>query len=271
MTKRILAALGALGVLLLALSKIGETPIAPGYPTGFHPSASCPSPGALCFETDAEDVRVLVNLSLRQSGASVGTWTADLSDGTRLTARARRISGNLWNLRIASDTAGGWRKFLWQNGAVLTVRNQSASQLFLHDWTIYPEKASRDSKARARWRTIWFFICLAFFIVGAVAAVADQLTKQPERPELSRQILALIHSVVAEIEGTSEPETQQIRKLLELILIRGVPANEALERVAPGQSTVARSALFFRTRAKFRNHWLTLLTMLDDHLDPLDP
>jgi hypothetical protein len=268
--KRILAALGALSVLLLALSKIGETPIAPGYPTGFHLAENCSSPNALCFETDAEDVRVLVNLSLRQSGTPAGPWTAELSDGTRLAASARRVSGNLWEVRIASDTTGGWRKFLWQNGAVLTVRNRSASPLLLRDWTIYPEKASRDSKARARWRTAWFFICLAFFIVGAIAAVADQLTRQPERTELSQQILVLIRYVVAEIEGTSTMETQQIRQLLELVLTRGVPVTEALERVAPGQSTVARSALFFRARAKFRNHWTTLLAMLDDYLDPLD-
>jgi hypothetical protein len=81
----------------------------------------------------------------------------------------------------------------------------------------------------------------------------------------------MIRSVIAEIEGISEAETRQIRELLNQVLLRGVPVSEAVERVAPGQTAVARSALFFRARAKFRSHWLTLLTMLDDHLDPLGP
>jgi hypothetical protein len=268
--KRLLPALAALSALLLAVSKFGETPIAPGYATGFGSSANCREPQALCFETDAGDIAALVDLTVRQPGGSIEPWIAELSDGTRLSTVPARVSTDTWRVRIATpDTSLRWKKFVWQSGAVLILRNRSVHRPTLLDWSVYPEKGSRDSKARARWRQTWFVICLVCFLVSAVAVVVGQFTRQPPTPELRDEVFALIRAVIAEVEGSSEGETRQIRELLDDVLLRGVPVTQALERVASGASAVVRQRLFFRARAKFRDHWTTLLGLLNDYLDLL--
>ncbi|HEX8361514.1 MAG TPA: hypothetical protein VF613_15475, partial [Longimicrobium sp.] len=69
--RRGLAVMGAISVILLALTRIGVSPVAPGLATGFHPEQACPA-GSVCFATDGGDINALATLWVESTAGPTG-------------------------------------------------------------------------------------------------------------------------------------------------------------------------------------------------------
>lgn len=263
--RSILAAAGGVGVIVVALTKIGNTPVAPGVDTGFRgPIVSCPR-GSVCFETDGGDLKTLVTLWVRENQTPSGTWHAELVKGAKLSVVAERAPSHGTKLTISKvDTALARSKFDWPSGVTLRVWNDSTRPFIVEDWRLdVPDKEGFDSEGRARWRQMWFVICLILIVVVVVAAISEQLRKSPE-PEwdLSRIGTELARVTISQIEGDPADETPIVRGLLETVILKGVLVDHALAKVAPNRSRARQQQLWLSASNRFRRQWLANLSRL---------
>jgi hypothetical protein len=267
--KRLFTGLAAVSVILLALTKIGVTPIAPGLDTGFQQSSPCVRT-TLCLETDGGDLKALVTLWVRRSGVYPAAWHAELSDGTRLAVRAEPVARQEWRLSIARpDTTSQLAKFSWPSGLTLKVWNDEMRALHLSDWRVdVPDREGYDSYERARWRKVWFVISLLLLIVGAIAAVSDRLSAKPVEPgelDVGALRVKLVRATIAGVEGDSDAETVVFRSLLDDVLLGTLTVNQAILRVAPDRSMARRQQLWFTAQSRFLEQWDKLLVSLQGY------
>ncbi len=267
MIKKLLAALGAVGGVLLGLQSIGVTPVAPGYDTGFHRSAACADAQGLCFSTDAGDLSVLATLRVHAPEAdSAAGWQAMLTNGAALAVAADRVANGTWRLRIEKpDSSLRLSKFKWPSGVALQVWHRHPGSIRLEDWEVSPENASYDSRSRASWRTVWFWLLLGLLGIGLVSVVWDQLGKKPEELSVQALIAQLVRRTILEVQGDSDEETRKIRELLGKVLLGSVPVVEALREVEPESQGPRRQALFFKARARFLAHLDKLQQIFDTY------
>jgi hypothetical protein len=273
--KRKLAAAGAVSAILLALTRIGVTPVAPGLNTGLKQVMPCKA-GALCLETDAGDPRVLVKLRFTPTHASLDGWRADLSNGTRLDVHRQTTRGGGPLLVIArADSAAALAKFVWPGGVALRVWHDRAPLPDLESWRVIPDKEGYDSSGRERWRTIWFGLSLVLLIAGIWAAVLEALDKKGPTPAptpwtiraLSEELIRLTIAGVA-VDGPQE--TALVQRLLTDILLGTLTVRQAMDQAAPGLSRARQQQLFLLARSRFGEQWKKVISLLADHGNQLN-
>lgn len=268
--RKTLAALAALSVVLLGLTRIGVTPIAPGTVTGFRQSAPCAG-GTLCFGTDGGDLKVIVTLHLRAAGTPGGNWTAWLSDSTRLAVRAQGLPrGGLRLVIMKPEPLPRLAKFEWPSGLDLILRNDRGGVFSLVDWRVdVPDKEGADTRGRARWRGQWMVVCLVFLGIGAFAAVWGAFTRttQPGVRDLCSQLVRL---TISEVDGAPEEDPEAMRALLEAVLLGTLPSSEAVTRHVRGRSYSRGIKVWFTARSRFENHWFKVLEILEDYTEKLN-
>lgn len=262
--RSVLAAAGGVGVIVVALTKIGNTPVAPGLDTGFRGAlADCPE-GSACFETDAGDLKALVTLWFEETESASGTWHAELVNGAKLSVSAAPVGGPGTKLTISKvDTISNRSKFDWPSGVTLRVWNDSTRPFTLENWRLdVPDKEGFDSEGRAQWRQVWFVVCLILIAVVVLAAISEQLRKSSE-PEwdLSRIGTELARVTISQIE-VSAGETPIVRSLLEAVILEGVLVDHALAKVAPNQSRRQQLQLWLFASNRFRRQWAANLSKL---------
>lgn len=263
--RSILAAAGGVGVIVVALTKIGNTPVAPGLETGFRgPIANCPR-GSACFETDGGDLKALVTLWIRETQIPSGTWHAELVKSAKLFVAAESVPGHGTKLTISkADTAVARSKFDWPSGITLRVWNDSTRSFIVENWRLdVPDKEGFDSGGRAQWRQIWFVICVTLIALVVLAAISEQLRKSSE-PEwdLTRIGTELARVTISQIEAGTPDETPIVRALLEAVILKGVLVDNALAKVAPNRSRVRQQQLWLSASNRFRRQWLANLSRL---------
>lgn len=268
--KRLFTALAAVSAILLALTKIGVTPIAPGRDTGFRQSVPCIRT-VLCLEAGGGDLKAVVTLWVRRSSTSSGAWHAELSDGTRLAVQASDVGRHDWKLVVArSDTVSKFAKFDWPSGLKLQIWNDELAALQLGDWRVdVPDREGYDSFGRARWRKAWFFISLLLLIVGAAAAVSDRWSAKPRKLDVGVLRADLVRVTIAGVHGDTDADTKMFRTLLEEVLLGTLTSNQAMQRLAPDRSKARQQQLWFTARSRFQEQWEKLLASLRAYSDLL--
>lgn len=269
--KRILTALAAVSAILLALTRIGVAPIAPGLPTGFEPSSSC-STGTLCFITDCGDLKTLVTLWVTTREAPRG-WHAELSDGTRLIVAAGEWRRNGYRVVLMKpDSLSRLAKFAWPSGTVLRLTTGSAADLHLADWRLdLPDKEGYDSRSRARWRGILSLIYLLLLCIGVISAFFVEWFKHPQAPDVRTLCTELVRLTISKVDGPAEEEPEVMRALLGDVLLSTVPPRQAMSIHAGGRPIWRQQQIWFAARSRFFEHWEKLLHILDGYRDQLDP
>lgn len=262
--RSILAAAGGVGVIVVALTKIGSTPVAPGLNTGFRGAIADCARGSACFETDAGDLKALVTLWIHEPDTAAGTWHAELVNGAKLSVAAEQVPGHGTKLIISKvDTAFARAKFDWPSGVMLRVWNHPVRPFTMESWRLdVPDKEGFDSEKRAEWRQVWFVICLVLIAVVVFAAISEQLRKSSD-PEwdLSRIGIELARVTISQIEmGTDETPT--VRNLLEAVILKGVLVDHALAKLIPDQSRRSQQRIWLSASNRFQRQWLANLSKL---------
>lgn len=269
--KRTLAALGAVSAILLGLAEVGVTPVAPGVDTGLETVRVCRA-GALCLETDAGDLPVLVKLRFGPTRGPAGAWKADLSNGTRLDVRVEPTPGPGHTLLLThADSAESMAKFVWPSGVALRVWNERAPIPRLGHWRIIPEKGGYDSTGRARWRTVWFAVSLVLLFVGVAAAATEFAggaggpAAPPQEPSVRSLAEELLRLTIAGVQGGNAEETRLVQQLLSSVLLGTLTVRQATEQVVPGWSASRQQQLFHTARARFVEQWTKVIEILSDY------
>ncbi|HET7234193.1 MAG TPA: hypothetical protein VFJ16_29535 [Longimicrobium sp.] len=269
--RRSLAALAALSALLLSLTKIGVTPIAPGSVTGFRQSRSC-ADGTLCFATDRGNLTSFVTLRLRPKSPPQSRWTAMLSDSTPLAVRVRPLTRGYVELKVVkADSSRRLAKFEWSSGLELILKNDAGGVYEVEDWRVdLPDREGADTLGRARWRTQWMIICLGLLGIGAFAAVFDALTKSARQPGVRDLCSDLVRLTISEVDGESAEDPKAMRELLTAVLLGTTPSSEAVARYAGKKSYARAKKVWFTARSRFQGHWFKVLHILEDYTEKLD-
>jgi hypothetical protein len=274
---RKLAAAGAVSAILLALTRIGVTPVAPGLNTGFKPVMPCKA-GALCMEMDVGNQHVLVKMRFAATSTFPSGWRADLSNGTQLGIHQETAPGGGPVLVLThADSTAALAKFSWPSGVALRVWHDKARLPDLKSWRVIPEKEGYDSTGRARWRRFWFIVSLAFLGVGVWAAALEALGKAPVSapppppplPPPSRTVRELsdelVRLTISGISVDGPDNTALVQRLLTEILLGTLTVRVAMEQVAPGSTPARQQQLFHRARAQFREQWKKVIEILTEH------
>lgn len=264
------AALAALSAILLGLTEIGVTPIAPGTATGFRELQTCAA-DVLCFEADGGDLQALVTLQLRSADPGLGEWAAELTNGVRLHVDGRPVSSRETEIRISKpDSTLGLVKFAWPSGVALVVRESGGQRPDLIGWRVdLPDREGPDTRLRARWRAAWTIICVVLLCIGAFAAVFEALRAGPGRPDVRELCSDLVRLTISQVNGRPSEEPEVMRALLVDVLLGTVPSHQAFLRYTERKSYARAKRIWFTARARFEEHWSNVLRILGAYTDRL--
>jgi hypothetical protein len=240
--------IGAPAVLLLAIDKIGGSPITPGFNTGFVWRAAPSGPnGSIDISKDVGDQVCLLRLKMSAGFLPVA---AHLTDNTILAAtKDDADAGGEWFF-VSKKSSNVKEKFTWPSGIDLIVSPNDTKQsgIQLQDWIVYLSDKDFDSLARAKWRNDWRKIWLVLLVVSLVGAVYGAIPEPKERKPFTSQVC--IELLILSIEGSSEEETKGMRSLLQKVLLERVRVADALDSLSlPRQQ--GRS-LWFKAAGAFR-------------------
>jgi hypothetical protein len=246
--RRVVLMIGAPAVLLLAIDKIGGSPITPGYSSGFAWStASFGSSESVKLTKDVGDQICLLRLRISPSVLPVD---AHLTDNTVLAATKDDTDSSGQWFFVSKKSNNAKEKFMWPSGVdiILSPRDTNLSGIRLEDWVVYLSDKDFDSLSRARWRSDWRKIWLALLVFSLIGAVYGAIPEPKEEKPFTSQVC--IEFLILSIEGSTKEETKRMQSLLQKVLLKRVPAANALESLSlPRQQS---RALWFKAAGAFR-------------------
>jgi len=224
----VLIALAAPAVILLGVHEIGGTPIAKGYDTGFTWQAELSS-ARLALNLDTEGN---IDCWLRLKMSHPSALYAETSRGARLRVDRAASQGNDPWVTISKDDPNPAVPFNWPAGVALFLspQDKAAAPLMIEDWEIYPSNKQKDTRARDKWRKRLFhagLVLLSLALIGAVLEAVERVrTKGEPREPFSAEYC--LKQLIARVEGDNDKQSEQMRTLLQKVLIEGVSSKDAV-------------------------------------------
>jgi hypothetical protein len=255
----ILIVLAAPALTAIGLHELGGGPIFKGYDAGFSWRAS--PYGETTLSLDAEGT---ISCWLLLKTAQNGDFSARTSNGIPLRTYQDHKEGSYQWLAVVKEGGAPQLPFEWQSGGTLLLNSKTAGQesLRLEDWYVFPTNKSFDSKHRAKWRRAWVcasWVLLALALCGVILEAIDRVRDRARKPVFTPQVC--LQQLIESVDGQNEREAEEMRKVLERVLIHGVSAREALSvlPVPPMQ----RVKLWFRAASQFRDRLQNMIDGLD--------
>lgn len=254
-------AVGAVSVVLLGVTKIGSTPLAPGRDTGFDYTVMCAAGGDVCFTTDVGNIDAALQLDVRTPVPDTSrAWRARLGLGPDLHVSVRDLDGVRQRLIIDSQEGGGeLDQFVWPSGTRLLLWSDSTSVTRVEDWFVYTAEGPYDSKDRETQRTALFWLSLILLGLSATAAAVKAFEKPPPpKPVTAREI---VERVVDTIDGESPADTGRLRDFLQDVLFTPLTVDQALDKILTPderESPARRAQVLFRARKGFKDRFAKL-------------
>jgi hypothetical protein len=238
----IFIALGAPALLLIGVHEFAGTPISKGYETGFEWHVDTVN-NRLMLNADAEG-NITCWLVLEMP-AKITSFKAETSAGTHLRAYQKSLSGSTQMIAIVKDTSAPETPFEWQSGTSLYISPQdgsSAAPSEIGDWYVYLSNKTYDSRRRAKWRKVLFRISIVFFIFGLIATTIEAIEKARGKEEPLEPFSAeyCLKQLIMRVEGTDDKQSEQMRTLLQKVLIGGIDLRDA---TASWQMSTSRKLL----------------------------
>jgi hypothetical protein len=153
------------------------------------------------------------------------------------------------------------------SGAAVTISavNLQNSPMLL-DWYVFPSNKNFDSRRRAKWRAIGFHLSVWLLGFSLIGAVLEGIEKVREKHEpFSPQ--HCLESLISDLEGDSPEESKRMRRVLEKVLIEGVPVRSALDHLDLNEPKKLK--FWFATRGEFRSRLAHLIAELSRYLSRL--
>lgn len=241
-----LSTLVVVSAALVGLTQIGGTPITPGHKTGFSYRVT---PSGLTSSTDVGDMDALVVLTI--AGVRPNTkWHATVG-GRPLALGTRVLRNGLTELRIAENDSFTYStKFKWRSGTSVVLTPSPRHDVQLRNWRVYSAGASYDSRGRALWRRIWFWLWLGAFTVSTMRT-AYTMARVEKPASIRQQIDELFRTAIHDISGKHRRETRQIRSFLTTYFIDQKPLEEALTATLPKGKYTDRRGLLRKSMKAF--------------------
>jgi hypothetical protein len=168
------------------------------------------------------------------------------------------------------DTLSSLAKFQWGSGVTLEVSNRRRIPFRVVDWRLdVSDKEGHDSRGRARWRNAWFIISLTLLVIGAMAAVSEQLGKEPPKPDTRTARLELVAATIREVKGKPDEDTAAMRALLSDILVDTMEVDVALAHRVPGMTWSRQRQFYFTAVKYFLDRWNRVLRELNEDIEYL--
>ncbi|HET9282613.1 MAG TPA: hypothetical protein VFR24_11690 [Candidatus Angelobacter sp.] len=198
--------------------------------------------------------------------ATISDLNAEISTGVSLSVSPREKDGADQWFEITKKSSVAQDKFDWGSGATLFLYSQAnQTPLEIKDWYIFPNNKDFDSRHRAKWRALWFWISLAALLIACMGVIAERLSKEPSKPEFSAQFCVKL--LIESIDGKDSKESESMRWLLKKVLIEKTPVNAALSALPlKNLKKWERRGLWFRTADQFRKKLEELIIDLDQYL-----
>lgn len=238
--RKIILALGAIAAVLLGVFKFADTPFSKGSDTDFEWHVDRAN-NRLLFTDDAGTVTCWVLLELP---ARVTAFRAETSSGVRLKAYQRSLQGPMQMVAITKDSQSPETPFDWPSGSSVLIYPQdgsSAASLAVGDWHVYLANKNYDSRDRAKARKIGYGLTILFLVLAIPAVVIEALEKARGKEESREPFSAeyCLKQLINRVEGDSPEQSEQMRTLLQKVLIEGVDSRDA---VAPWQMSLRMKA-----------------------------
>ena len=257
--------LATIAATLLGLREIGGTPISRGYNTGFQ-WAPDPSHSRVMLTVEPEGDMVCW-LRLRVPG-STSNLTAEISTGTPLTVLPQEKDGADQWFAVAKKSLVTQDKFEWSSGATIYLYSQNKQTPFeIKDWYVFPNNKDFDSKHRAKWRSLWFWISLVALALSALWAVIERVAKESKESSKTEPFSPqrCIEQLIASIDGKDAEESERMRWVLKKVLIEGTAVNDAIGTLPLKKRE--QQSLWFKTAAQFRKKLENLILALGQYLN----
>ncbi|HWZ46135.1 MAG TPA: hypothetical protein VNW97_21870 [Candidatus Saccharimonadales bacterium] len=261
----ILMVLAAPAATLLGLHELGGTPISKGYDTGFHWQAD-PGNNRLILTIQPEgDLSCWVRLKMSQGNAP---FTAKMSTNDQLRVYKETDDGGEQWIAIAKQSQTPQDKFNWTSGASLYFSGNDNSALAIHDWYVFSNNKSFDSKQRADWREELFWIAAVLLVLALAGGILEWIDKKQSKPApFSPQLC--VEGIIADVEGADEAESTSMRSILRRVLIEGTRVDDALVSIQLSDSK--KRVLWFKTAGQFRHNLQFLIDELARYLERTKP
>jgi hypothetical protein len=262
--RRLLIVLAVPAAALLGLKEIGGTPLSKGTDTGFTWHRAAPS-GGLTLSNESGNLTCWIELKIPISNTG---YTASLSTTGPLRTYTSSIDGTDQWLAIVTPSARPQDMFLWPAGATLLLVSADPANpdVSLHDWHVDLSDKQPDSQSDAARRKKLFIVglvCLALSVIGGILEVWDKI--QTKSTPITAQIC--IEALIQNVTGADKVETERMRAVLTLVLIKRIKVADALRTIP--LTPVERQALWFATRSQFRAMLTALIKDLLDYLGRL--
>ena len=246
----ILIVLAVPGGLLFGLNQLGGTPLYKGFITGFTATAISQE-RQLSLSTETGDLTCWVKLRLPVAAQPV---SARLSNSQPLTVYPENTEGTDQWIAVVADGQKREEKFKWPSGTNVVLTFGNGSNIALNDWRVYLSDQGFDSRDRAAWRRAAFIVtsvCVLLALVGGALEAKDRLEAKAKDDSVVFTRDRLMEQLINDIEGDTATQTTQLKSILTKVLIRRIPAEDA---IAPLELTpVTKSQLLLRARKLFSN------------------
>jgi hypothetical protein len=168
------------------------------------------------------------------------------------------------------DTQFTRARFPWWSGVTLEVSNHARAPFHVLDWRVdVSEKEGPDTHGRARWRSAWFAISLTMLVIGAMAAVSEQLAKASAPRDIHSLGRELVAATIEELQPDPGEDIEAIRGVLRDVLLGRSSAGNAVKKWVPGKSPSRQLKVLATARAKFGKRWTEVLSGLREYLEYL--
>jgi hypothetical protein len=250
-----LIVLGALAVILLGITQLGGTPIYKGYDTGFKATATNNPMPTLTLSNSAGDLNCWLEMKLPASSTPVA---ASMSNNVQLSVYHEGLDGSDQWIAIVAQGFKREEKFNWPAGTRIFITFKHGDSVGLSDWRAYLGDKDLDSQSRAKWRTVAFYIGIAFLAVGLAGTALEVYDRNQSKVSPFTHERGL-EQLILNVEGKSPQETKWMQSILTKVLLLRVSPKIAIASL-PLKNLKDYQKLFIWFRA--RDQFLQQLTSL---------
>jgi len=244
-TRVIFAAIVAMSGSFLAITHIGNNPVAPGAELGIAVSIS-PTGDAIVVNHDSADMDAFVELSVAPAGGD--RFSAGLDNGTALGVISQPNPRG-WFLRVHKAGGATSDKFTWPNGVAISISRQVSvptPAVTVLDWQVFSKDDESDAAWKVRRRSTWRWISLVVLLLSAAGAVVTTLTGAKEPAKKPHSARDSVEALIEEIAGKDAEETKALRAFLRKRYIESASVQESLD--ATGLSPARARAVGVKAR-----------------------
>lgn len=267
------SALSASLLLFLGKDKIGGTPIAPGFDTGFTwKTKLTPDKKALVLRThEGGDLICWLRLKPVHSIPEKAVLNASVGGRALIVTRCKDEDFPDWiDVYELEKLPEGRGKFKWPNGHSVEIScvRDATNSLELTDWLIYLDKDHDSlSASNRRWWLFWGSVLALFLSFPATLYTGwNILARKDERATQVVTSQSIVISVIDAISLDDKTREIKMKTLLSQILIQGLSVNVALSSMM-FEDGYAKFAFWFDARRQFRERLTVIIHELVDYLN----